>query len=99
MLVFAGHIRVPADKQAALQPALEDFVRATRDEPGCQGFSFAYDALEPETLRIFEIFDDEAAFIAHGASAHMQAWRAARAALQIDGRVLTRYDISSHQAV
>jgi len=99
MLVFEGHIRVPVEKQAALQPALKDFVRATRAEPGCGSFFFAYDALELDLLRVFEIFDDEAAFLAHGASPHMKEWRAARAQLGIDGRVLTRYDVSSHQAV
>jgi len=99
MIVLAGYVRVPETAKAQLQPYLEIFVAATRAEPGCRDFWFAFDSLDPECMRVFEIFDDEEAFAAHRNSAHMAEWRAARERLGIVGRVLTRYEISAHESI
>jgi quinol monooxygenase YgiN len=99
MLIIAGHVRVPEAVKAALQAPLEVFVAATRAEPGCRDFSFAWDTIDPEIMRVFEIFDDEAAFAAHGQSAHMQSWRIARERLGVVGRVLSSYTISDHRKI
>ncbi|HWA00897.1 MAG TPA: antibiotic biosynthesis monooxygenase [Caulobacterales bacterium] len=97
MIAIAGFVRVPLDKRAALQPHIETYVAACRAEPGCRAFDVSFDAVEPEKMRFFEVFDDEAAHAAHDATPHVAAWRAARAALGAPGRELTRYEIAASQ--
>ncbi|MES1159042.1 MAG: putative quinol monooxygenase [Terricaulis silvestris] len=95
MIAIAGYVRVPVGQRAALQPHIETYVAACRAEPGCRVFTVAWDAIDPELMRMFEVFDDETAFKAHDSSTHVQVWRQARASLGAPGRELTRYEISS----
>jgi quinol monooxygenase YgiN len=97
MLILAGSVRVPAEKIEAARPHLEAMVRASRAEPGCRAYSFAFDVLEPGRIRIFEVFDDADAREAHRNSPHMAAWRACWAELGIGDRDITLYEISHHQ--
>lgn len=97
--MIAGYVGVPDAVKAALQKPLEAFVADTRDEPGCRDFSFAYDAVEPEKLRVFEVFDDRAAFEAHRNSPHMAEWRSVRARLGVTERHLKLFDISSVETI
>jgi quinol monooxygenase YgiN len=99
MLIIAGHVRVPETAKAALQAPLEVFVAATRSERGCRDFSFAWDTLDSEIMRVFEIFDDEAAFEAHRQSAHMAVWRAVREKLGVIRTELSSYTISEHRTI
>jgi quinol monooxygenase YgiN len=95
MLIIAGFIRVPQAVKAELQPHLEAYVAAVRAEPGCRAFTFAYDAVEPELMRIFEVYDDAAAFAAHDGAAYVKAWRATREGLGVTDRNLVRYEVAS----
>ncbi len=97
MIAIAGFVRVPVDQRAALQPHIETYVAACRAEPGCRIFTVAYDAIDPGLMRMFEVFDDAAAFAAHDAMPHVAVWRAARAKLGAPGRELVRYEISSSE--
>ena len=99
MIAIAGYVRVPIGQRAALQPHIETYVAACRAEPGCREFTVAWDAVDAELMRMFEVFDDEAAFAAHDASTHVQIWRQARASLGAPGRELKRYEISSVAAL
>lgn len=64
------------------QPGAEDAVRdalaqlspASRREPGNQFYQAYQDPTAPEVFRIFEIYDDEEAFVAHGASDHFRRY-------------------------
>ncbi len=94
MIILAGAIRMPPERLAAAAPHIAALVEATRAEPGCLGYSYAHDALEPGLLRIFELFQDAEALAAHRASAHMAAWRARYQELGVHGRDLTLYDIA-----
>ena len=78
---------------------LRYMVEHTRAEPGCVAYSFAFDVLDDHLVRIFEVFQDEAALAAHRASAHMAQWRQAWAGLGISDRDLMRYDVSSAQNI
>jgi quinol monooxygenase YgiN len=99
MLILAGTIRVGAGKrEAALAPVLQ-MVKATRTEPGCLEYSFAFDAVDDHLLRIFEVFVDEAALAAHRASPHMAAWRASMPELGISGRDMSEYQVSSSRKI
>ena len=63
-----------------VQPGHEDEVLAnvkaltplSRNEPGCQFYQAYRDPEESSVIHLFEIYDDEAAYLAHGASAHFQ---------------------------
>ncbi|HVY84735.1 MAG TPA: antibiotic biosynthesis monooxygenase [Caulobacterales bacterium] len=95
MLIVAGYIRVPAEARAALEPHMTAYVAAANAEPGCQLFTFAFDVTDPERLRVFEIYDDEAAFAAHNAAPHVIEWRARRAAAGAVDYDISRYEVSA----
>ncbi len=62
------------------QPGQEDVVRdaiekltpISREEPGNRFYQAYQDPEEPTVFRLFEIYDDEDAYRAHGESAHFQ---------------------------
>ena len=62
------------------QPGKEDLVRAalvelapaSRKEPGCQTYIVHTDPEQPSIFKIFEVYDDEDAFKAHGSSSHFE---------------------------
>ncbi|MES1202044.1 MAG: antibiotic biosynthesis monooxygenase [Pseudomonadota bacterium] len=97
MIVIAGYVIVPLASRTALQPHIEAYIASCRAEPGCRAFDVSFDAIEPEKMRVFEVFDDAAAYAAHDASPHVAAWRQARAALGAPGRELTRYEIAASE--
>lgn len=99
MIVIAGYFRVPSASLSAMRPHVEAYVAAVRAEPGCREFSFAYDAIDPELIRAFEIYEDRAAFEAHGRMAHLATWKETRARLSVTERVIKLYEIASVEAV
>ena len=55
-----------------VRDALERLAGPSREEPGCRFYQPCRDPEDPNAFLIFEIYDDEAAFAAHGASEHFQ---------------------------
>ncbi len=53
--------------------ALEQLSPLSRAEPGCRFYQAYRDPAEPRVFHIFEIYDDEAAVEAHGASEHFRS--------------------------
>jgi quinol monooxygenase YgiN len=76
MLILSVNLRVPKAEQETLRPEMERVVQASRKEPGCLSYSYGFDLLEPDIIRVFEVYRDDAALKAHGESAHFKAWRA-----------------------
>jgi quinol monooxygenase YgiN len=76
MLILSVLFRVPPGELEALRPAMAVIIKATRAEPGNILFTLAEDVLEPGLIRAFEVFRDDEALKAHGASEHFKAWRA-----------------------
>lgn len=100
MIALGGTVRIPAGRRAEALPAIEAMVRASRAEPGCRFYAMAFDVFDDHLLLIFEVFDDADALAAHRASAHMAAWREARA--RIGGaweRKMAEYDVSAMRAL
>ena len=77
MLILTVNLRVPRAEQEKLRPAMEEAVKASRQEPGCFGYTFGFDLLEPDIIRVFEVYRDDEALKAHGASEHFKRWREA----------------------
>jgi quinol monooxygenase YgiN len=94
VIVLAPSIRLPVENLPAARPVFARMIEASRAEEGCIAYSFAEDVLEPGLIRIFEIFRDAQALKLHGASAHMQEWRAAWPALGIGDLQMQRFEAS-----
>lgn len=57
-------------KEDVVLDAIEKLTPPSRQEPGNRFYQAYQDAAEPLVFRLFEIYDDEAAYAAHGASEH-----------------------------
>ena len=75
MLILTVNLRVPKAEQEKLWPHMETIVTASRQEPGCIAYSYGFDLLEPDILRVFEVYRDDEALKAHAASEHFKRWR------------------------
>lgn len=73
---------IAADALAAFLPLMRQNAAASlRDEPGCRQFDVCHDPSVPTSIFLYEVYDDEAAFSAHLASAHYLAFDAATKAM------------------
>ena len=52
--------------------AIKQLTPPSREEPGCRFYQAYVDPDEPRVFHLFEIYDDEAAYKAHGDSEHFQ---------------------------
>ena len=74
-----------------VRSCLERLAGPSRDEPGCRFYQPCQDPASPETFLIFEVYDDEAAFGAHGESAHFQEIAAGEAFPLLESRERSFY--------
>lgn len=95
MLLIVGTVRLPPDNLAAARPAMARMIAASRAEPGCRGYSYAEDVLDPGLIRVAEMWEDRAALDAHFASPHIADWRAAWPALGFHARDLTLHEVAA----
>ena len=63
---------VRAGAEEAVLDALRGVAAESRQEPGCRLYQPYRDPADPRVFHIFEIYDDEAAVEAHGASEHFR---------------------------
>ena len=61
-------------QEAVVLDAIEKLTPPSREEPGNRFYQAYQDPAEPGVFRLFEIYDDEAAYAAHGASEHFAKW-------------------------
>ena len=59
-------------QEAIVLDAIEKLTPLSRQEPGNQIYQAYQDPAEPSIFRLFEIYDDEEAYAAHGASPHFK---------------------------
>ena len=57
-------------KEDVVRDAIEKLTPPSRQEPGNRFYQAFQDPAEPSVFRLFEIYDDEEAYLAHGASEH-----------------------------
>ncbi len=93
MLVIVGTVRLPPENLALARPAMARMIAGSRAEPGCRGYSYAEDVLDPGLIRVTELWDDRAALDAHFASPHIAEWRTAWPALGLHSRDLTLHEV------
>lgn len=99
MVIVQGWMRFGAGEIEGLRDAATRVIAATRQEPGCIGYSFAVDTEEPDLLRISECWADEAALAAHGKAPHAAAFGAALRGGKIVGMEVKAYTASGERTL
>lgn len=72
--------------EEVVRDAIENLTPASREEPGNRFYQAYQDPAEPGIFRLFEIYDDEDAYAAHGASEHFQKYALGQAIPVLAGR-------------
>ena len=71
MLIVLADARFdPVQKNQVLTLA-QPMIEASRAEPGCAGYDYAFDLLEPDLMRVRELWTDAEALEEHFATPHM----------------------------
>ena len=61
-------------KEEVVRDAIEKLTPLSREEPGNRFYQAYHDPAEPAVFHLFEIYDDEEAYTAHGASDHFKEY-------------------------
>jgi autoinducer 2-degrading protein len=70
------HVR-PALRERLLAAITAQGAASLEREPGCLQFDICVDDDDPNHVLLYEVYEDEAAFDAHGKTPHFAVWRAA----------------------
>jgi quinol monooxygenase YgiN len=94
MIIVAGTFRVPAERIEELMPVARATLAATRREPGCLTYSYAFDMEDRGLVRVYEEWESRPHLEAHFRQPHMGPWRAKLAEIGAHGRKLARYEVT-----
>ena len=72
--VVRANWRAKNGAEAQVLEAIRKLTPISRQEPGNRFYQAYQDPAEPSVFRLFEIYDDEAAYQAHVASEHFQQY-------------------------
>ncbi len=76
MYVLLVKIQIKPDKRDAFIESMKDDARGSNmDEPGCLRFDVIQDENDPNTIYLYEVYKDRAAFDAHTKAPHFIRWR------------------------
>ncbi len=73
-ILVMGTIRLPEGGGAKAAQLLADHAKKVRTEVGCDEYCFAFDAENPDLIRISERWASVEALAAHGAADHQKAF-------------------------
>ena len=92
MIVIGGYIDFASESDIGdVLDAGRVMAAATLKEPGCIDYCFAVDITNATRIRVFEVWQDQAALDAHMKSAHMIAFMAALGAAKRTGASVSAY--------
>lgn len=74
MLIVLADARFDPAQTAEIVAVARPMIEASRAEPGCAGYDYAFDMLEPGLMRVREWWRDEQALRDHFATPHMAAF-------------------------
>ena len=97
MLIIAGNFTFDADKTEAVREAATKVMLATREEEGCDEYTFSIDLSDPASLCVFEVWESEDHLQAHFKTPHVAEFSAAMKDFGITDRSLGKYQISSSE--
>lgn len=73
-ILVMGTIKLGAGEGAKAAKLLADHAAASRAEEGCEDYAFAFDAADPDLIRVNERWASPEALAAHGAADHQKAF-------------------------
>ena len=82
MLVVLSEARFDPAQTEQVRAVARPMIEASRAEPGCAGYDYAFDLLEPDLRRVRELWRDEQALKDHFATPHMATFLKALRALK-----------------
>ena len=71
MLIVLAEARFDPTQADKVRAVARPMIEASRAEPGCAGYDYAFDLLEPDLMRVRELWRDEQALKDHFATPHM----------------------------
>lgn len=74
MLIVLADARFDPAQAEQVRALARPMIEASRAEPGCGGYDYAFDLLEPDLMRVRERWTDEQALRDHFATPHMAAF-------------------------
>lgn len=92
MIIVTGAVRFGNGEIERLRSALVRNVETSRKEGGCEAYSYAVDLIEPNLLRITEMWRDEVALDAH--SKKLAELMAPLEGAKMEGISVTAYEAS-----
>ncbi len=72
--VVRANWHVQPGNESAVLEAVRFLAPLSREEPGNRYYQAYQDVDEPGVIRLFEVYDDEAAYLAHVDSAHFKQY-------------------------
>lgn len=95
--VVVAEFRVRDGATEAFAASMRRHAELSRAESGCRLFEVAQDATDPNWFVLYERYDDEAAYIAHRATAHYKRFLDWAPPLleKVDGQLFRRRSVLS----
>jgi quinol monooxygenase YgiN len=93
MLLVIGTFTIPPDNLPAARLVMNQMVRSSRSEDGCEEYVYAEDLFEPGLIHVKELWRDQSALDRHFASPHLVEWRSSWAKFGIGRRNLRAYEV------
>lgn len=90
-ILITGHLDVDPAKRDDFIALTLPLMQATREEAGCEHYTFSGDVEEPTRFYIAERWADQATMDAHSASAHLATFMGSLGGI-VTGGSLTKWD-------
>jgi quinol monooxygenase YgiN len=74
MLIVLAEARFDPAQTEEVRAVARPMIEASRAEPGCGGYDYAFDLLEPDLMRVRELWKEKQALKDHFATPHMAAF-------------------------
>lgn len=97
MIVIHSEVPVAEESRAAAIELLEDVAERSRAEPGVVDYRVTVDIERPNTFRIVETYEDEAAAEAHESSDHVAQFQQEMDPHLADDAVLTIHEVTAQR--
>ena len=93
MIIVSGSFQFAPEQLERVRDEMTRVESATRAEAGCRIYAFYVDRDDPCRFRVYEEWESWSALEAHGASAHIAAYRAALAEIGLLQRDVNAFEV------
>lgn len=99
MLVIRATLPLDPDRMDEVTELAADLAEASRAEDGVVDYHVTEDLESPGVVRIFEVYEDEAALDSHSDTDHLAAFQAALPDLLVGHPEIMQYEVTSAEEV